>query len=103
MDGISQLLIEVIANHDISLKSGYIEGILIETTLFCGISISHLEGTHYERIRVKDTVIQRLVRLEESRSLLVTLIVNLVNSKVAKCNFRKSDEKIFHVNQTIKF
>lgn len=30
---------------------------------------------------LKAAVIQRLVRLEESRSLLVTLIVNLVNLK----------------------
>lgn len=48
-----------------------------------------------------NTVIQRLVRLEGLRSLSVTLIVKVTNSKVAICNLRKSNPNNYGLNQSI--
>lgn len=48
-----------------------------------------------------NTVIQRLARLEGSRSLIVTFIVKVTNSKVAICNLRKSNLNNYGLNQSI--
>ena len=70
-----------IAFHDTPLKGGYIVDILIRSTLFQSRRFLHVEKGSLQAYPLKAAVIQRLVRLEESRSLLVTLIVNLVNLK----------------------